>query len=629
MCGLAGIVGPSLDQGSGLKIKRMTDMLRHRGPDGLGFYQDQHTCLGHTRLAILDLSTRANQPMKDGNAAIVFNGEIYNYLQLRHELISAGVVFITQSDTEVLIKGYLKWGTQIVGKIRGMYAFAIWDADQQTLFCGRDPFGKKPFYYTEANGQILFASELPALLEGLDGAPEISLPTLAYYLARGYNPEGQTIFDSIKTLPPGHCLLYGLRSPQVTLRRHWQGCFQLDALAMEAPQALETCETLLREAVATRLQSDVPLGTLLSGGVDSSLISCLAREKIPGEMHTFSVAFKGSQLDESRYARQVAERIGSQHLELPGRDSPDLAETLSRLVKIYGEPFGDYSSIPSVDIFQAIKKHITVVLTGDGGDEVAAGYKDVKLFLFRNLIGWLRGLGNLAPLGLIDSLTNSPWRQAREAGYALASARHQGADAFLALFAKQWNPTLRKKFLRKEWWDRTGQEETEEGERAKFAAAGRDDLERYLNRNLERLTQGYMVKVDRAAMASSVEARCPMLDVDLFAFCSQLHRSILLDDWGPKSLFKKMLSRYMGKQFATRPKGGFTPPLAEWLRTPQNSRWAQACLGDKEGLVYSMFRPEGLTMLIKQHGKGMDNTARIWNLLFLNQWHKEFVHRSK
>ena len=610
------------------KVYRMMDLIAHRGPDDEGVYDGEEACLGNRRLAIIDLSPSGHQPMHDDQSVLVFNGEIYNFKELRKELEGEGVKFTTRSDTEVLLRGFRTWGEEVVSRLNGMFAFAIWDGRKRQLFCARDPFGKKPFYFHWASGRFVFASEIEAVASALDRRPEPDYRGISHYLLKGYFPPGRSVYDSIDTLKAGHILKVDLSESSLSHTPYWRGRFELGRSAETSEiHTADACNELVGASIKRRFRSDVPVGVLLSGGVDSSLVTLLSSEKSGSEMQTFTVAFDESAYDESRYAAQVASRIEAPHTYVKiSMDS--LPKEVSRLVEVYGEPFGDYSAIPTYHLFEALKTRVKVALTGDGGDEVFAGYKSVKLFQFRAAASKYFPNMNLLGGSIADSLIYSRSRKLRQLGHALISVRPDGAEAFYSLYREGWTRHWRESMMRPEAWVQGGGSDLEQDEAQNFNNSGRDDLERYLNRSLERLTQLFLVKIDRASMAHSIEARCPLLDVDVFEWASGLPKDVLLRNGEPKSILKNQLSSWMGSDFTRRPKMGFTPPLSKWLREEGNVRWIEERLTNKESFAYSIFAPEQVRRLLQRHISGRDNTGRIWKLLFLNEWHSRFYGTS-
>ncbi len=623
MCGIAGILSPT-DSSSERRshLKKMLTLLAHRGPDGEGIWEGGALSLGHKRLSIIDLSQKANQPMADKKGNIlVFNGMIYNYKELRQELEQEKVLFKTESDTEVLLHSYARWGADVVQKIKGFFAFAVYDEKRNKLFCARDPFGKKPFYYTSLKNNFIFASEIQAVVSILEKKPSFDYHSLPYYLWKGYYPYSQTVYENVMTLQPGHAMEVDLATFRLKLWPYEQVRFQLGISSAES--ILESCSQFLEKSVERRLQSDVPIGVLLSGGVDSSLVSLYSAEKSRSTVSTFHILFRDKGFDESLYARQVAEKIGSKHQQIEV-SADGLPEMLKKLVRVYGEPFGDPSTIPTFKVFEAIPSHIKVALTGDGGDEVFAGYDETLFFAFQRALFLLRGSGNLFGKKIPLLLSRDSNRFLRWISYLMLMTRSEGSSLFEILFSQGWTAYWRKKCLRPEIWKKTQANEVEEMERKNFLQSGCSDAERYLNSSLERLAQAFLLKVDRASMWHGIEARSPFLDLDLFHWAHQLSFHDLVSHRKPKAILKALLAQKMGSHFSDRPKQGFAPPLAHWLAQEKVLRWAEKELLQPQGLIYSLFDPQQIKNLLNEHLSNKPQTERIWTLLFLNEWHRQF-----
>lgn len=623
MCGIAGIIS-STQTGSQrhASLGQMLNCLAHRGPDADGIWEKNSISLGHKRLSIIDLSSEANQPMSDSKGhTLIFNGMIYNYKELRKEIESLGGSFKSQSDTEVLLQGYALWGEAILQKIKGFFAFALFDEKKNQLFCARDPFGKKPFYYYQQGNQFFFASEIQALIVALEKKPALNIDDLSHYLWKGFYPYTQTAYQGVRTLKPGHSLIYDLNKQELKESAFESIGFELGESSNGS--VLEECSNLLERSVQRRLQSDVPLGVLLSGGVDSSLVSILSAEKSSLPIETFNISFEDKSFDESLFAQQVAKKIGSKHKKIRVQ-SHDLPAMLEKMVSVYGEPFGDPSTIPTFKVFEAIPSQIKVALTGDGGDEVFAGYEDMAFYRVRTSLALIHGLGNVFGDKLPFYLARHPSRVVRRIGYLFLMMQKEGGAVFELLFSTGWTRYWRHKCMRPEIWGQTAQQGVEQEERIKFLQAGRSDSERYLNRMFERLSQAYLMKVDRASMAHSIEARSPLLDLDLFHWAKGLSLDQLVNSGKSKTILKTLLDQKMGSAFSDRPKQGFTPPLVQWLAEPKNRSWIEQQLLDKQGLVYSLFEPRRIKQMIDWHCQGKHQTERLWNLLFLNEWHKKY-----
>ncbi len=559
-----------------------------------------------------------------GQLVVVCNGEIYNYLELRSELEQEGCVFHSRSDTEVLLLGYRQWGKGVLQRLKGFFSFALWDGRTRSLLCARDPLGKKPFYYSLAANRFVFASEVEALIGGFDSRPDIDFSRLSHYLWTGYFAPGTSIYESVRVLRPGHALEVSKDLGTVREWPHSEVRFSSDAGGTEDYETfLTSCEGLFGQAVSRRLQSDVPVGVLLSGGVDSSLVAMVAAEQSQAPIRTFTASFGAAGFDETPYADRIARKVRAIH-NVTGVQMEDVPAILPRLVEAYGEPFGDDSALPCYSIFGAIKPHVKVLLTGDGGDEAFGGYKDARLFMLRSKLSKLVGLGDWIHDGILESLLGSDSSLVRKLGYGGVALQNDGARAFCSLIRGGWTLEYRRRFFRREIWKRTGEGEVEKEVRRRFSSSGGSDLERYLNMTLERLTQCYLVKIDRASMAHSLEARSPFLDGDLLNKATGSSPDLLFRDGENKPVLKDLLARRIGKDFSRRPKMGFSPPLGQWLREPQSTAWVEGRLTGRDSLAYQLVEPSRIRSLLQLHRRGEEHTGRLWKLLFLNEWFARF-----
>lgn len=566
MCGIAGLFDTRtktpFDEAL---IRRMTDAVAHRGPDGCGILNEPGIALGHRRLAIIDLAG-GHQPMStaDGALTVIFNGEIYNFLDLRTELQGLGAVFASRSDTEVLLHGWRHWGSAMLAKLHGMFAFALWDAREQTLFLARDKFGKKPLHYAMLpDGTLAFGSEIKSLLchPGMDRTldPQAASDFFTY----GYVPDPKTIYAAMRKLAPAHYMVVK-RGRSIETARYWN---ILDEKRQTEP-AEDRLLTLLKSATAGRLIADVPLGALLSGGVDSSAIVALMAEMSQIPVNTFSIAFDEPAFDESLHARAVAGRYGTRHATQTIRS--DDFSLLPRLSEIYDEPFGDVSAIPTFAVCALARRSVTVALSGDGGDEAFGGY---RRYAFHNAEEAIRrriprGIRRsvLAPLAALyphGSWLPRPLR----AKTTLAELSLDAADAYAGMVAaltqdsrnQLLTPDFRKSLLgyRSEdvVRDHFNADLTLDAvQRAQYA-----DVMTYLPGDI-------LVKVDRASMANSLELRAPFLDPDLFSWAFALPLSAKLDRSGGKAILKRAMTPRLPADILYRTKQGFTVPLARWFR---------------------------------------------------------------
>lgn len=625
MCGIAGFVqasGEPLPEAASQWLGAMTGCMAHRGPDGEGLLVDGPTALGHRRLSIIDLST-GGQPMEhhSGRLAVTFNGEIYNFQDIKSKLEAKGHVFHTHSDTEIILAGWLEWGPECLERFEGMFAFALWDRPARTLFCARDRFGKKPFFYTLQNGIFAFASELSALtrLPGLNLS--VDPRTLARFLAYEYVPTPDSIYREVHKLPPSQYLLF--RDGDITLGRYW------DLPAPEPTKASERelCEELdrlLTRAVKRRMISDVPLGVFLSGGIDSSIVAGLMARLAP-RIKTFSIGFKEASYDETRFARLVAERFGTDHHERI-LNAEDCADLLPEIVTRFDEPMADPSIAPTFLLSKVTREKVTVALGGDGADELFAGYEH---FIGLKAAGWYNALPAMLRRGVVDPICA---RLPASDGYVNLRL---GAATFLAgarqpgwLRVQTWLTALHPELQEKLWLnpDREflARESLFASTRHAFASSSaRTDMERAFHAYARQFLLDYiLVKVDRCTMMHSLEARAPFLDRDFAEFACRLPVEFKLKGLTRKYLLKKAMADVLPKEILNRNKRGFLIPVARWLRDKLKPL-VEDLLGESHLKRQGLFDPKTVRALIDEHDSGrFDRRKELWTLLVLQLWLK-------
>jgi asparagine synthase (glutamine-hydrolysing) len=625
MCGIVGL----MDMTGQRPVDRdllsyMNDAQFHRGPDEGGLHLDAGIGLGHRRLSIIDLST-GQQPLynEDGNVVVVFNGEIYNFQQLVPELTARGHKFRTRSDTEVIVHAWEEWGEQCVAHFRGMFAFAIWDKRQATLFLARDRLGVKPLYYAMLpSGWLIFGSELKTLLSHPELSREIDPLTIEDYLAFGYVPEPKTVFKSALKLAPGHTLKLVRGKPPQTPRQYWDIHFS------ESPQAADeraTCDELierLRDAVKVRMIAEVPLGAFLSGGVDSSAVVAMMAGLSQEPVNTCSISFGDPAFNEAAYAKQVAQRYGTNHyVEQVESDDFDLIDTLAT---VYDEPYADSSAIPTYRVCQLARKKVTVALSGDGGDENFAGYRRYRWHTYEEGVrGWL-------PLPIRRPLFGAAARMYPKADWApkifrakstlegLARDSVEGYFHSVSLMGDEQRTLLRSH----------GFEQQLQGYRAVevMRAHARNatsnhplSLVQYLDMKTY-LVGDILTKVDRASMAHALEVREPLLDHPLMEWLATLPPTLKLRGREGKYMLKKALQPHLSDEILYRPKMGFAVPLASWFRGPLRQRVRQAILGDTLKQC-GYFNVSQLEHIVDQHQSGArDYSTPIWTLLMFESF---------
>jgi asparagine synthase (glutamine-hydrolysing) len=626
MCGIAGklYADPARRVASAL-VDAMTDALAHRGPDARGTHVVGPVGLGHRRLSIIDLSPDANQPMiGPSGAAITFNGEIYNFLELRHFLEGHGHRFRTRSDTEVLLALYEHEGERCLDRLVGMFAFAIWDPARQTLFCARDRLGKKPLYYHATADGFAFGSELSALLADPEVPRVLDPNALHHYLTLHYAPSPSTAFAGVGKLAAGHALTW--RAGQLRQWRYWRPHFE-PKHERSADELGEELWALLREATRLRLIADVPLGAFLSGGTDSSAVVAAMSEISGGSrIKTFSIGFHESEFNELGWARQVARRYGTDHCEF--MVTPDAAEALPVLVGHHGEPFSDPSSIPTYYLCKLAREHVTVALSGDGGDEAFGGYS-------RYVWAWMAGLLEEVPRPAIAALARfTRWlggrshapRALRLAGQHVDNVVASDTDRYLAM-AGHFPPWERAALYTPEFRARLDGPDTA----AWFGATEREGdarqrLDQYIQNDLQGyLADGIMTKVDIASMAHSLEVRAPLLDHRIIEFGARLPVDLKQRGTRKRILYKAAMRPHLPPAVLRRRKRGFGIPVAAWLRGPLRPMLEDlvTALGAR-----GIFAPAGLRALVDQHVAGRaDHGHKLWNLMVLELWTRKFLDR--
>ena len=618
MCGIVGIVDlqgrREVDEPL---LRSMNESQRHRGPDQGGLHREPGVGLGHRRLSIIDLAS-GRQPLanEDGSVVVVYNGEIYNFQPLMEELRARGHRFRTRCDTEVIVHAWEEWGEACVERFRGMFAFALWDRGRETLLLARDRLGIKPLHYAPLpDGRLLFASELKALERHPALARELDPLAVEDYFAYGYVPEPRTIYRGVRKLPPGHTLLLRRGRPVPEPRPYWDVPFR-PLPPMDEGEAAEELLRRLEEAVRIRLVAEVPLGAFLSGGVDSSAVVAMMARASEGPVNTCSIAFREADFDESRYAALVAERYRTRHhVDRVEAEDYDLVDTLAR---VYDEPFADSSALPTYRVCQLARRHVTVALSGDGGDESLAGYRRYRwhlreealrrplpLGLRRTLFGTL---GRLYP-----KLDWAPrWLRAKSTFQALARDSLEGYFHAVCILPDELRGRLYSEGLRRELQGyRAVEVLRRHADRAPDDPLGRVqylDLKTYLPGDI-------LTKVDRASMAHALEVRVPILDHPFVEWVSGLPSAMKLRGGEGKRLLKRALEPLLPREVLYRPKMGFAVPLARWFRGPLRERVREAVLGERLAET-GLFDRRFLRYLVDRHQQGLrDFSAPLWSLL--------------
>ena len=619
MCGIAGIMDIAGVRGIARDLVwRMNETQHHRGPDEGGLHLEPGLGLGHRRLSIIDLST-GQQPLfnEDGSVVVVFNGEIYNYQELIPELTRCGHRFRTRSDTEVIVHAWEQWGEACVERFRGMFAFALWDRARETLFLARDRLGVKPLHYALLpDGLLVFGSELKSLLAHPDLKRDLDPLAIEEYFALGYVPEPRTIYGGVCKLPPAHTLTIRRGDPVPEPREYWDVRFTLDNPVGER-EALAELVDRLRESIRLRMISDVPLGAFLSGGVDSSAVVALMAGVSSGPVNTCSISFRDPAFDEAAFARQVAVRYRTRHfVDTVESDDFDLIDVLART---YDEPYADSSALPTYRVCQLARRHVTVALSGDGGDESFAGYRRYRLHAMEERLRGALPISIRRPaFGLLGRMyPKADWAprvlRAKSTFQALARS---SADAYFHSVSIL-RDDMRGELYSNGFKARLAGYSAAEVFRRHARRAGTDDalaLVQYLDLKTY-LIGDINTKVDRASMAHSLEVREPLMDHPLVEWLASLPSSLKLRGQEGKYLLKKAMEPYLPREIMYRPKMGFAVPLAQWFRGPLSQRVRDAVLG-ADLAETGLFNEKYLRHMVGAHQSGArDYSAPLWSLL--------------
>ena len=623
MCGIAGILNRGRAPVERAAVRRMTDSLIHRGPDGEGFHVEGPVGLGHRRLSIIDLQGGV-QPMssEDGSAWITYNGEVYNFKQLRSELSALGHRFRTSSDTEVVLAAYVAWGPDCVTRLRGMFAFGIWDARRRRLFLARDRVGIKPLVYRCDEGGLRFASEIKALLAEPSVPRELDRVALQEYFTYHHVPAPRTIFRDICKLPPACYLLWSLDGGEPVIRRYWDLRMAPNHRLQESDW-VESLDHVLRESVASHLVSDVPVGAFLSGGLDSSSVVAYMAQASSARVKTFSIGFDEADFDELAYARQVAARYGTDHVEMILK--PDVMGVLPQLAWQFDEPFADASAVPTYCVAKMTREHVTVALSGDGGDENFAGYRRYgeAMTLHRRM--------DSPPLALAKPLLRAISRmypsEARGSrfveGLGLSPLARYHREMTYQREAELWG--LLTPEMRSEMSPRVGPEVFE---RLAVEAGSDDALSVLQYLDVRRyLPEDILTKVDRTTMLTSLEARVPLLDHLVMEHAATIPSTLKLRGGVGKYIFKQTMRAHLPGDILARRKMGFGVPLSAWFRKDLKE-FTRDLLSDPQTRQRGILRPERIEQLLQSHLEGRrDYSPQLWAIICFELWVRTWWQR--
>lgn len=638
MCGIAGVVTWRPEGGIGEQVERMIAPLLHRGPDDHGVWVDGEcgVGLGHRRLSILDLSPQGHQPMASasGRYVIAYNGEIYNFAQIRNELVAAGKApqWRGHSDTEILLAAFDAWGVGAsLRKTVGMFAIALWDREARTLTLARDRIGEKPLYYGIVRGQFVFGSELKAIQAAAGGELQVDRDVLAEFMRFSYIPSPKSIYAGIAKLAPGHVLTVRSTTDIGTPRPYWS----LDSVEQEQLRArlaglgdndlIDLVHDQLRDSIGLQMVSDVPLGAFLSGGVDSSTVVALMQSQSAKRVRTYTIGFHEGMFDEAPYAKAVAQHLGTDHTELYVT-AKDAAAVIPQLPTIYDEPFADSSQIPTTLVSRLTRQHVTVSLSGDGGDELFAGYPRYQLTaaLWQRVNGQPMAIRRAAA-AMLQTLSAQSWDWLL--GFLPARQRQRingrRVHRLAQLLASQ---SIGEMYVRlmSQWQPEEGVVLGADGRRLSgtiwsqvkepVGAMRRWDVGQYLPDDL-------LVKVDRATMSASLESRAPLLDHRLVELAFALPQRMLVRNGVGKWTLRRVLDRYVPRELIERPKAGFSIPIGDWLRGPLRD-WTEIHIDGAKLAAQGFLDAEKVSLMWRQHISGSyDRSSYLWNVLMFQAWH--------
>jgi len=622
MCGVAGIV--SLGEADRARVRRMCDVMAHRGPDGVGYHDAENVSMGMRRLAILD-PVGGNQPTynEDGTVVAVFNGELYNFPELREQLLARGHRLSGRGDSECLVHLYEEFGDDLVYHLRGMFAFAIWDAMRQRLLLARDRVGKKPLYWRDDGTSLSFASELKGLVVDPQDRREVDPVALHHYLTYQYVPAPWSIYQGINKLPPGSRLVW--RAGTLSEDRYWSLDFTPRPAAGERDEAARLRDLLL-EATRVRMVADRPVGAFLSGGIDSSaVVAAIARAGGVERIHTFCVGFEDERFDERSHARAVARLYGTDHHELVV--TAEMLDVLPMLAWHFDEPFADSSAIPSYFVARLSSAYSTVVLNGDGGDECFGGYLRYSVM---DRAGRIKLPAPIrASCGAVGGmlLQRAPDRHtARRVGHALRHLSVNRADQRYARLMSYFRPEQKYAIYSDVMREAVAAVDSDELVLALFGASNADsDAGRAMEADVNSYLPGdLLAKVDITTMANSIEARSPFLDHNLMQWAAGLPTRFKVRGGETKRLLRSAVHSWLPEELVDRPKKGFGVPMAQWLRGDLREL-ARDVLTDHTARSRGYFRPQAVAGLLARHDAGEDHAVRIWALIQLELWQRVCV----
>ncbi len=631
MCGIAGWINLENNRGANQSeavLHSMCERMKHRGPDSEGLWTDETVALGMRRLSVIDLHT-GEQPVysEDKSVVVMMNGELYNYREVRADLEKRGHKFVTSSDTEILPHLYEEYGEAMLDEINGMFAFALWDKRKQKLLIARDKFGEKPLYYGVFDGKLIFASEPKVLLANLSVKAEINLDSLRQYLSFDYVPAPNSIYKGISKLPAAHFLT--VEKGEIKTRRYWNLTWQKPA--REQGRTLESSAEELRElladAVRMRLVADVPLGILLSGGVDSSTVAAFATQFSSEKVKTFSIGFEEDSFDESKFARQVATHLNTEHYE-EKLSVEKAADLISEIGTWLDEPMSDGSLIPTLLLSKFVRKHVTVALGGDGGDEIFAGY---PMYFAHKVANFYNSVPGFLRNGLIEPIVNNLPVSNKNLSFDYKAKRFVAASKYdLVTRHHSWFGSFsideQQKLLSEDVLSQTSNDIYKNAKDLLEICDAANEIEQmqFLDINFY-MAEDILTKVDRASMSVSLEVRAPFLDPRVAQFAANIPLEYKLKGNKGKYILKKAVEPLLPKNILHRPKKGFGIPIAEWLKGRLNPLM-HSMLDAKRLNEQGLFNAEFVQKLMKEHETNVaSHHKQLWTLLVFQLWFDNFL----
>jgi asparagine synthase (glutamine-hydrolysing) len=589
------------------EVKQKLELIMYRGPDHTGIDKIDDLTFGHLRLSILDIDVRSHQPMQFEGFTIVFNGEIYNFQEIKKELSDLGYIFNTTGDTEVLLKGYIEWGESIVPKLNGMFAFAIYNASTRKIFCSRDRLGVKPFYYSWKEGKFEICSQLRPISQN----KVIDEDAISMYLDCTYIPSPYTVYKDVYKLPPGNNIEIDLNTQKITIKEYWN-LKEVTDEGLSYKDAKDQLHKLLKDAVKIRLQADVPFGSFLSGGIDSALISSIAAKIYKEPIKTFSIGFEDPKYDESKIAAQYAKIMGSVHTETICKPE-DILQMLPKLIEVYDEPFGDSSALPSLLLNKVTKQYVTMALSGDGGDESFLGYNHFDwVAKFKNLIKVPFGIRIIASKMLWANALKSKTEPIRRI------LNIKSKNEFIAGIFVGYNSIVKKRNL--DWLSNY----------SGYKFWSKDLFQSTADLNIKLwLENDSNVKVDRASMAYSVEVRSPFLDYRIIEFARTLPLSYRYVSGRKKRILRDILKEYIPEEVFDQPKRGFAVPIGQWIRKELKDEFIENLSDDFLNQVPNLNVAKFKKMFQDHLQEKADYSSYIWRVFVLSKWYQEFGFYKK